>query len=158
MTDRVINIYWKYAQYVIRHKWFVLRECFKAGIIWRGLLHDNSKFLPDEFMPYAIYFNAEKTAQILAKFNVAWLLHQKRNPHHWQYWILQNDDGNQYVLDMPIVYINEMIADWRGAGKAQGYGNNTIEWYKKNRRKIILSDTTRHIVEFKLKEEENNNG
>ena len=49
-------MYWKYFKYVIRHKLFVFIECYKLGKIWRGITHDLSKFLPDEFIPYSRYF------------------------------------------------------------------------------------------------------
>ena len=44
-----------YLSYLLRHKWFVFIECCKQGIFWRGLVHDCSKFLPDEFFPYAFH-------------------------------------------------------------------------------------------------------
>jgi len=48
--------YFEYLIYVLRHKWYVFIECCRVGIIWSGLTHDLSKFLPDEFIPYANYF------------------------------------------------------------------------------------------------------
>ena len=32
--------------------WYVFVECAKRGILWRGLIHDWSKILPSEFVPY----------------------------------------------------------------------------------------------------------
>ena len=49
-------MYYKYLQYVIKHKYYVMIECFKVGLYWRGLVHDMSKFRPSEFIPYARYF------------------------------------------------------------------------------------------------------
>ena len=49
-------VYFKYLSYVLRHRWFVFIECCKLGIPWRGLVHDLSKFIPSEFIPYARYF------------------------------------------------------------------------------------------------------
>ncbi len=34
-----------------------MAECFKIGLIGNGLRHDLSKFYPEEFIPYANYFN-----------------------------------------------------------------------------------------------------
>jgi len=48
--------YLKYLKYILKHKWYVMIECFKNGLIWRGLMHDLSKFLPSEFIPYANFF------------------------------------------------------------------------------------------------------
>ena len=47
---------------------------------------------------------------------------------------------------MPERYIREMIADWRGAGRA--YGNpNTVAWYNQNKDKQIMHADTRKRVE-----------
>lgn len=158
--------YWKYLKYFIRHKYYVMCECFKAGIYWRGITHDLSKFLPSEFIPYANYFYGEYPSladitgdarnsysgefkeTIQKKFNTAWLKHQKRNPHHWQYWILQNDSDGVLILDMPRQYALEMVCDWIGAGKAIIGKNDLNGWYAANKDNIKLSNNTREYVEF----------
>jgi len=134
----------KYVSYVIRHKWFVMIECFKVGSFIGGITHDLSKFLPSEFFPYA--GNDWSSKEESPEFDRAWLLHQKRNKHHWQYWILIKDDGKTKLLEMPLKYRKEMLCDWRGAGKAQGYGDNTKEWYKKNEKKIKLAPLTKRWI------------
>ncbi len=118
--------YLKYLKYIARHKWYVMIECFKLGLIWRGLMHDMSKFLPSEFFAYANYFygyypeklNAyEKTyhselktkKDVEIEFNIAWNHHQKRNKHHWQYWLLKEDDGKLLSVGMPKKYLKEML-------------------------------------------------
>lgn len=149
--------YLKYFQYLFRHKWFVFLACCKYGLYWRGIIHDWSKFLPDELVPYANYFyGGDKRKdrfyspeQGTYEFNVAWMKHQHRNPHHWQHWILQNDDGTVVPLEMPVKYVKEMICDWVGAGKAQGF-DDTVSWYLKNKDKMILSVATRLYVESEL--------
>ncbi len=118
--------YFKYLKYVIRHKWFVFLECCKMGLIWRGIIHDLSKFRLSEFIPYANHFYGEKEGIKKGRnksgyykpydtgnlfFDYAWLLHQKRNPHHWQYWILPKDDGGIKIFDMPLIYKKEMLCD-----------------------------------------------
>jgi len=132
------------------------------GIIWQGVVHDLSKLLPSEFIPYANYFYGNKkqkrdktgyykpTDAGGKEFDFAWLLHQKRNKHHWQWWILPEDEGGIKVLDMPLKYRKEMICDWRGAGKAQGYGDNTKEWYTVNKNKMRLHKNTRNWIERKF--------
>lgn len=154
--------YIKYFRYVFRHKWFVFLEACKMGIPWRGLLHDMSKFSPDEWIPYANFFYGKKiqrrdstgyykpTDTGDAAFDFAWLLHQKRNRHHWQWWILPEDDGGVKILPMSDVYRREMLADWRGAGRAQGYGDNTNAWYQKNKGHMQLHPETRAWIEAQL--------
>ena len=157
----------RYFWYVLRHKWYVMLECFKLKQYWRGVTHDLSKFLPDEFIPYARYFYGkyrkqselntyEKTyywdciktqEQVEEDFNLAWLKHQKRNKHHWQYWILEEDSGKQILLPMPKIYYLEMICDWKGAGKAINGKDDTRGWYEKNYLNIKLNKETRGIIQ-----------
>lgn len=160
-------MYWKYFKYVLRHKWFVFIECCKLGIPLRGALHDLSKFLPSEFISYSRYFYGDyperltvyekthhwtlKTKAIIKNdFDLAWLKHQKRNPHHWQYWLLQNDSDGLKILEMPKKYMKEMLADWIGAGKAIHGENDVEEWYLKNKDNMLLHNSVRHWVEGKL--------
>ncbi|RMG93170.1 MAG: hypothetical protein D6706_15880 [Chloroflexi bacterium] len=162
----MIGKHWKYLQYVLRHKWYVFVECRKLGLpLWVGLLHDWSKFLPDEWIPYANYFYGSEVGISRGRdetgyykpgesgddaFDLAWLKHQHRNPHHWQYWVLIQDDEDTRVLPMPDRYRKEMLADWRGAGRAQGSKISTKEWYLKHRDKMILHPDTRHWIESQL--------
>jgi hypothetical protein len=71
-------------------------------------------------------------------FDFAWLLHQKRNRHHWQYWILPNDEQGTKMLRVPKKYVREMLADWRGASKAQGHGGDIRKWWFENNQKIQI--------------------
>ncbi len=164
-------IYFKYLNYVIRHKLFVFIECCKVGKIWRGILHDMSKFRPDEFIPYARYFYGDwpewDTVKRLCQsypykytkeaiqeaFDLAWLVHQHRNPHHHQYWVLKEDSGDTKLINIPHKYIKEMVADWKGAGRAINNSNNSNEckeWYLKNYEKIRVSEQTRTIIDNTL--------
>jgi Family of unknown function (DUF5662) len=142
-----------YAWYVIRHKWFVFGECCKRGIWLQGIVHDWSKLLPDEWGPYAEFFYGSKITDSKAAraFNVAWLRHQHRSPHHWQHWVLREDDGTTVALEMPKRFATEMLCDWIGAGKAiLGRKANTPAWYVKNKDKILLHPATRDWVEHSL--------
>jgi len=141
--------------------------CFRHGLIWRGLVHDLSKFLPSEWFPYARFFYEpngkgrtirdksgyyKPTDTGDAKFDFAWLLHQKRNKHHWQWWVLPEDDGAVKVLPMPRRYALEMWCDWIGAGRAQGVSDwwNPWRWFEINRGKMRLhEETVRQLEEFR---------
>ena len=160
--------YLRYLRYILRHRWYVMVECFKFGLIKRGLLHDLSKFLPSEFLPYAKFFYGKKGSGIKkgrnetgyykptdtgdSAFDFAWLLHQKRNRHHWQWWVLPEDGGGLKILSMPRLDILEMICDWKGAGKAQGHfePDECQKWYQKNKDKLQLHPRTRNLIEFFL--------
>ena len=141
----------KYLRYVLWHKWFVMVECFKNGLILRGLLHDLSKFRPSEWFPYANFFYGKPTDTNKTFFDLAWLFHQKRNDHHWQYWILSEDNGGTKILPMSPKARLEMVCDWCGASKAQGHGGwiDVAFWYEKNKDKMQLHPDTRNwIVNF----------
>lgn len=51
------------------------------------------------------------------------------------------------VLPMPEKYAREMVADWSGAGRALGHGNDVVPWYRKNKDKMQLHPDTRVLVE-----------
>lgn len=160
----------RYLSYVVRHKWFVFVACCRRGIPFAGLIHDWSKFLPSEWLPYAEnFYGTRKSTEALDaigefgcaelapfgyfvgdRFNVAWNLHQKRNPHHWQYWLCTMDSGEIAPIPMPDRYRREMLADWEGAGRAINGANDTARWYLKNRKRIKLHSETRAWVEREL--------
>jgi len=163
--------YFKYLKYVIRHKWFVFIGCLKLGwgnswffpLFYRGLIHDWSKLRPSELFPYAEHFygnkesinrGRDKSGYYRAgetdnyKIDMAWLLHQKRNKHHWQWWVLHKDDGTIKCFDMPDLYLLEMVADWYGAGRAISGKEIVGPWYESNKNKIKLSNRSRKTLEI----------
>lgn len=81
----------KYLKSVLRHKWYVFLACLQFRVpIWIAILHDWDKFLPDEWLPYARTFYAldgSKQYVESVDFARAWMKHQHRNKHHWQYWV-----------------------------------------------------------------------
>ena len=160
--------YIAYLRYLIRHRRYVRRACWGEGLYWRGLVHDLSKFRPDEFIPYARHFYNRDGSKKQARgktgyykptdtgdpaFDFAWFLHQKRNRHHWQWWILPEDDGGTKIMEMDRDSVREMVCDWAGAGKAQGFFSppddeyyETRKWYEKNNQKMQLHPRTRTLV------------
>ena len=122
--------------------------------------HDDSKYnkIPDaehyydlacEWDAYNDYFYGEKTDAVKDSFDKAWLAHIHANPHHWQHWLLQNDDPKIgiRVLDMPYVFRIEMICDWWSFSWKTGNLYEIFDWYDKNKEGILLSDKTRSSVE-----------
>jgi hypothetical protein len=136
---------------LIRHKWLVMRGCVKAGLYRQGLTHDLSKFSRAEFQPYAWKFfppddGFVDSRRIENAFLHAWLHHQHRNRHHWNYWVV--DQSEPRALPMPDNYLVEMVCDWRAVGRQ--LGNTAREYYEKNRRRIILHPETRKKLERML--------
>ena len=147
-----------YLNYILKHKRYAFIECCKYGLIWRGLMHDMSKLTWSEFKAYADYFDKTNEKKNERDFLYAWLGHIHKNPHHWQHWLLQNDEDGMMVLPMPEQYWKEMVADWKSAGKAITGKDNIKEWYDKNRDLIKLHPETKKIVEEEIfKSEENLN-
>ncbi len=150
----------RYLSYVLRHKWFVFLAGLQLGVpIWRLILHDWTKFMPREWFPYANYFyGGGRTREKMGQYNIdeapldfelAWNHHQKWNDHHWQWWIRFGDDGTVLVMRMSDVARREMLADWRGAGRALGKPDTTA-WYRENWRKMMLHPDTRRWIENSL--------
>lgn len=121
-------------------------------------MHDLSKFLPSEWGPYARSFydhrgapRSRESTTLLERTELerAWRLHVRRNPHHWQHWLAIEDDL-QSAVPMPDIYWREMVADWIGAGKAQGKPDIMV-WYVAHEKRIGLHRTTRLSVESMLR-------
>lgn len=156
-----------YGSYVARHKWFVFVAGWKTGApLWRLVIHDWSKLTPAEWRPYVENFYRpldpsigrgegphgvalveRLRAERQARFDAAWLHHQHRNAHHWQHWLLREDDGPTKALPMPEPLVREMVADWMGAGRAITGQWEVASWYEANRDKIVLAAETRALVE-----------
>lgn len=116
--------------------------------------HDMSKSDNEEYEAYDDYFYGDKTDEVKQEFNKAWLCHIHRNPHHWQHWILNNDDPDEgeLILDMPYNFIIDMICDWWSFSFKQDKLYEIFKWYEEHKRYIKLSDNTRSLVEYILSE------
>jgi len=143
--------YFRYLWYILKHKWYVLIECIKLKIPFRGLVHDLSKFLPCEFNAYMKFFYSNmENDNVKLEFDLAWNHHQNVNKHHWQYWLLRLDDGSTECLPIPKKYLKEMLADWIGAGKAITGENNIKSWYMKNKDKMNMCPESIKYLEEKI--------
>lgn len=115
--------------------------------------HDRSKFNPVEYRAYDDYFyGGNRSYAVKTAFDLAWLQHQHVNPHHWQYWVLINDDDGMRPLPMPEAYILEMIADWWTFSWKNGNLMEIFGWYDKHRNNILFEEETRKTVESILAE------
>lgn len=113
--------------------------------------HDESKFSSEEYYAYDAYFyGINKTFMVVENFNKAWLHHIHNNPHHWQHWVLLQDEGTVVCVDMPMNYIVEMICDWWSFSWTDGNLFEIFDWYEDNKKNMDLSDVTRTVVEDML--------
>ncbi len=120
-----------------------------------GVLHDLSKFRPSEFIPYARFFKKKNRAKKYKQsdeddidFQTGWNFHQKRNRHHWNYWVSVTRKNEIIPLPMPPKYVMQMIADWRAMSRK--FGGSTKEYYKKNKDSMILHSKTIEAIEYVL--------
>jgi len=107
--------------------------------------HDESKYQVDEFNGYRqFFFPVDGEEKDKSHFLVAWNLHQKRNPHHWQFWIMWKPEGG-HALDMPFEYVIEMLCDW--SAMSIKFNNIVSEWYNENKGKMLLHKDTSACIE-----------
>lgn len=115
--------------------------------------HDNTKYWADEYEAYDRYFYPDEYednppfSQRVEEYQRAWLEHMHRNPHHWQHWVLINDNGFFTVLPMPEVYIIEMICDWWSFSWKKGNLYEIFDWIDENSPHILLDNETIRLVE-----------
>lgn len=114
---------WQHFRTITKHRWIVMRYCFRMGLIRQGIVHDLSKYSPVEFLSGARYWqgnrspnNAEREA---IGVSYSWLHHKGRNRHHFEYWVDYDLNADTILAGMPIPrkYVAEMIADRIGASK-----------------------------------------
>lgn len=120
-----------------------------------GFDHDESKYSTEEYDAYDQYFyGGNRSYKVVQDFNYAWLHHIHNNLHHWQYWVLLEDDpesGMPYkALEIPMPYIFEMIADWWSFSWKSGNLFEIFNWYADHRSKQIINPKSKEIVEYIL--------
>ena len=157
----------KHFKLVCKHKYYVYKYCAKAGMRWRGLKHDMSKFSPIEFFESVKYFDGSKSPIDVCKekngYSKAWLHHKGRNSHHYEYWVDNFDKGGQPLI-MPYKDALELVCDYLGAGKAYmkenfSYGAEFKWWRDKIKNPIAMHPSIISFVDALLlvMKEENNN-
>lgn len=103
---------------VTKHKWMVFKLCVKAGIPWRGFVHDLSKYSPTEFFESVKYYTGQRSPIYYCKkengYSNAWLHHKGRNKHHYEYWF--DNTAPEKTPIIPYKYTVEMICDNLAAG------------------------------------------
>lgn len=129
-------------------------EVIEDGFEWQICFnHDASKTDPEEYDAYDAYFYGNnRSYAVVQNFNKAWLRHIHNNPHHWQHWILINDEPKEgmVVIDMPYIYVVEMICDWWAFSWKKGDLNEIFSWYEDRKDYMKLSTNTRKSVEYIL--------
>ncbi len=148
--------FWKHFTTITRHRHQVIIHCFKAGIFWQGLGHDLSKYSLTEFIPGMKYYVGSKSPnekeRKLNGFSRAWLHHQGRNKHHFEYWVDYDPVKNRKEpVPMPVRYLIEMFCDRVAASKIY-YGRDynearPYEYFDKGRKRRWMHKETSDQLE-----------
>ncbi len=141
---------------ITRHRHTVLAHCFKAGIPFRGLLHDLSKYSPSEFIGGAKYYQGNRSPnereRELFGYSKSWMHHKGRNRHHFEYWNDVNPATKLYEpVKMPAVFLKEMFCDRVAASKIyQGdkYTNaHPFEYFSRGNARLYMHKETATMLE-----------
>lgn len=139
---------------ICKHKYYVGKYCFKAGIPLRGITHDLSKFSPIEFFEGVKYYQGNRSPIDACKevngYSKAWMHHKGRNSHHYEYWIDNLDNGGQ-PLQMPFKDACELVCDYLGAGHAYMGKNFSYKaewdwWYTKTSKPLLMHPQTKNFI------------
>ncbi len=134
-----------------------MKYCFKVGLYKQGLLHDLSKYSPEEFWTGVYYYQGNRSPNAAERevhgFSKAWLHHKGRNKHHFEYWIdfsIKKDDG-LVGHKMPLNYVIEMVMDRIAASriyKGKDYTDRSaLEYYQREKNFIVINPETRKLLE-----------
>lgn len=144
---------------IIMHKHYVFLNCCKAGLVWRGIKHDLSKFSPIEFGESVKYFVGYRSPIDVCKekngHSLAWQHHKGRNTHHYEYWVDYLDDGG-IPIQMPFEDALEMMCDFLGAGMAYSknagkefsYESEYEWWENKISKPIAMHEQTKTFCQL----------
>lgn len=129
------NIF-KHFWLIVRHKHRVFINCARCGLVWRGVVHDLSKFSPTEFFESAKFYQGNRSPIGVCRratgVSYAWLHHKGKNKHHIEYWL---DPDCSVTPLMPYKYAVECVCDKLAATrtyKGKNYDTSApIEhWYR----------------------------
>ena len=151
---------WRHFKTITEHKWIVLQGCFKAGLYYQGLMHDLSKYTPEEFRTGVLYYQGNRSPNAAEKeavgYSRAWLHHKGRNKHHYEYWIDLTSDRSKGLqgMKMPVRYVVEMFIDRVAASKVYAKDaytdSHALEYYKKTRKYMTIHPDSRKLLEHLL--------
>lgn len=140
---------------VNKHRWVVFKLCCKCGIPFRGMMHDLSKYSPEEFFEGARYYTGIKSPITYCKknegYSKAWLHHTGRNKHHFEYWYEYLSPNPMPLI--PYKFMVEMICDNLAAGmiyqgKAWNNGYQLEYWHNsKSNKTIMMNKANQNMLE-----------
>ncbi len=162
---------WKHFLTVTEHKTEVMKGCFKVGLYSQGLLHDLSKYSPEEFLVGARYYQGDRSPNNAERedtgYSSAWLHHKGRNKHHYEYWVDYNSAADMVrkgieikgsltiPVKMPLKYVIEMLMDRIAASKIYNKGHYTddlpLVYFLRSYEYIPMNEETKRLLYGLLK-------
>lgn len=150
---------YKHFKTITKHRHAVIRHAFKAGIPWRGLLHDLSKYSPEEFLAGARFYLGTRSPNEAERekngYSKAWMHHKGRNKHHFEYWCDYNPKTKlMSPVEMPVIYVIEMFCDRVAASKIYQGKNYTdshpLEYFMRGKQRRVIHPATSDLLESLL--------
>ncbi|MBQ8474092.1 MAG: catalase [Clostridia bacterium] len=141
---------------ITKHRHKVIAHCAKAGILWQGLFHDMSKYLPVEFIPGAKYYKGTGSPNVGERrengYSLAWLHHKGVNKHHFEYWTDYSAVERRVVpIKMPLRYVAEMFCDRVAASKiynGEKYKDgDSLEYFLRSKPRRFIHEETSDFLE-----------
>lgn len=131
---------------VNKHRWIVFKLSIKAGIPFRGLIHDLSKYSITEFCESVKYYQGSHSpipeARKIQGYSKAWLHHKGRNKHHTEYWY--DPLAVEPYPIIPYKYVAEMICDKLAAGitynKEKWTNSTQKEYWERNKDREMCNE------------------
>lgn len=149
----------KHFKVITKHRHKVIMHCAKCGILWQGLRHDLSKYSPIEFISGAKYFlgtrSPNEEERRIFGYSKAWIHHQGRNKHHFEYWKDYNPQSHLIeAVKMPYKYVVEMFCDRVAASKIYQGDNysdkHPIEYFLRAKKTRMIHPETSDELELLL--------
>ena len=149
--------FWGHLSTVTRHRHAVIYHAIKAGIPWRGLMHDLLKYSPTEFFVGVKYYTDGTRSPNEAEradfgHSYAWMHHKGRNRHHFEYWTDYNTQTKTVSpVEMPLVFVKEMFCDRVAASKIYQKENYTdahpLEYFLRAKGRRVIHPATSDLLE-----------
>ena len=151
-----MNHFFGHVKTVMRHRRCVIAHCANAGILWRGLMHDLSKYSYTEFSEGVRFFQGTRSPnegeRDVKGYSAAWMHHKGRNRHHFEYWTDYSPETKQVApVKMPLIFVKEMFCDRVAASKVYQGKNYTdshpLEYFLRAKGKRIIHPETSDLLE-----------
>ncbi len=155
----LINIF-RHLHTINRHRFLVMKMCFRCGMYKQGLLHDLSKYSLEEFIPSVRYYQGYRSPygkeKELKGYSLGWLHHKGRNKHHWEYWVDRTHGSEELVcIRMPMNYMLESVLDRIAASKVYNGPSYTdgkpLEFFTSSKEYRVMNQENAREIEDLLR-------